>query len=205
MMDKTETPQWVKNVIHTCMGLQRGEKVLVVVDEPLAHARDALLAEAARTAPAELWSYTFPNASRPLDAYPPALLNLLTQADAIILLLAAMDTTKEIPAWNGGKAAIVQGTARAGIGAFIDQGILDREMSADYKQIAAFTSSLAQRLAGSSRARITTRWERICDCRSKAGNGEQIRASCAVAACSATCPPVKSTSRRSKTAPRACW
>ena len=156
MPTKTMTPPWVKNVIHTCMGLQRGEKVLVVVDEPLAHARDALLAEAAQTDPAELWSYTFPKASRPLAAYPSALLDLMTKVDAIILLLAAMDTAKEIPAWNGGKAAIVKGTARAGIGAFIDQGILDLEMSADYKQIAAFTSSLAEWLRGSSSARITT-------------------------------------------------
>ncbi|MCC6298718.1 MAG: aminopeptidase [Anaerolineales bacterium] len=156
MMDKTETPQWVKNVVHTCMGLQRGEKVLVVVDEPLGYARDLLLAEAAQTDPAELWSYTFPNASRPLDAYPSALLNLMTQADAIVLLLASMNPARELPAWNEGKAVIVKGTARAGIGAFIDQSILDLEMSADYEQIAAFTSSLAERLRGSSSARITT-------------------------------------------------
>ena len=51
MTEKTEMPRWVKNVIHTCMGLQRGEKILIVVDEPLGHARDALLAEAAKTDP----------------------------------------------------------------------------------------------------------------------------------------------------------
>lgn len=156
MKDKSETPQWVMNVIHTCMGLQRGEKILVVVDEPLSHARDALLPEAAKTDPAELWSYTFPNASRPFGEYPSALLTLMTQVDAIILLLASMDTAKELPAWNGGKAAIVKGKARAGIGAFIDQSILDREMSVDYEQIAAFTLSLAKRLRGSSTARVTT-------------------------------------------------
>lgn len=155
-MDKSETPQWVTNVVHTCMGLQRGEKVLVVVDEPLGGGRDLLLAEAAKTDPAELWSYTFPNASRPLDAYPSTLLNLMTQVDAIILLLASMNPAKELPFWNEGKAAIVKGTARAGIGAFIDQSILDLEMSADYEQIAAFSSSLAGRLRGSSSARVTT-------------------------------------------------
>jgi hypothetical protein len=51
MTEKTEAPRWVTNVIHTCMGLQRGEKILIVVDEPLGHARDALLAEAAKTDP----------------------------------------------------------------------------------------------------------------------------------------------------------
>lgn len=156
MADKNESPQWVMNIIHTCMGLQRGEKVLVIVDEPLGYARDALLAAAAKTDPAELWSYTFPNASRPFSEYPPPLLALVTQVDAIILLFASMDTTKELPAWNGGKAAIVKGSARGGIGAFIDQSILDREMSADYEQIAAFTSTLAKRLRGSSSAHVTT-------------------------------------------------
>lgn len=156
MTEKTETPRWVTNVIHTCMGLQRGEKILIVVDEPLGYVRDALLAEAAKTDPAELWSYTFPNASRPLAGYPPALLNLMTQVDAIVLLLASTDPPKELPAWNEGKAAIVKGMARAGIGAFIDQSILDLEMSADYEQIAAFTSSLAERLRGSSTAHVTT-------------------------------------------------
>jgi len=156
MKDKSKTPQWAMNVIHACLGLQRGEKILIVVDEPLGYARDILLAEAAKTEPAELWSYTFPNASRPLDAYPSSLLTLVTQVDAVILLLASMDPAKEMPAWNGGKAAIVKGNARAGIGAFIDQSILDREMSADYEQIAALTLSLAERLRGSSTAHITT-------------------------------------------------
>lgn len=156
MTEKTELPRWVMNIIHTCMGLQSGEDVLVVVDEPLAGARDALLAEAAKTEPSELWSYTFPNASRPLKEYPPSLLGMLEQVDAIILLLASVDPPKEMPAWNGGKAAIVKGRARAGIGAFIDQSILDLEMSADYEQIAVFTSSLAERLRGSSNARVTT-------------------------------------------------
>lgn len=156
MSGNGETPRWVTNVIHTCMGLQRGEKILIVVDEPLGHARDALLAEAAKTDPAELWSYTFPNASRPIKAPPIPLLTLMTQVDAIIMLLASMNTTKELSAWNEGKAAIVKGTARAGIGAFIDQSILDLEMSADYEQIAAFTSSLAEKLRGSSTAHVTT-------------------------------------------------
>jgi hypothetical protein len=138
------------------MGVQRGEKVLVIVDEPLGQARDALLAEATKTDPAELWSYTFSNASRPLDAYPAALLNLMTEVDVIILLLASMDAAKELSAWNGGKAVIVKGKARAGIGPYIDQSILDLEMSADYEQIAAFTVSLAERLRGSSSAHITT-------------------------------------------------
>jgi len=156
MTEKTETPRWVTNVIHTCMGLQRGEKILIVVDEPLGYARDALLAEAAQTGPAELWTYTFPNASRPISEYPSPLLALVTQVDAIVFLFASVNQLKESPALLAGRAAIAKGIARAGLGAFIDQSILDLEMSADYEQIAAFTSSLAERLRGSSSARVTT-------------------------------------------------
>lgn len=156
MIEKIETPRWVKNVIHTCMGLQRGEKILIVVDEPLGYARDALLAEAAQTDPAELWSYTFPNASRPLSEYPSPLLALVTQVDAIVFLFASVNQLKESPALLAGRAAIGKGMARTGLGAFIDQSILDIEMSADYGQIAKFTDSLTQRLQGSSIARITT-------------------------------------------------
>ena len=156
MTEKTETPRWVTNVIHTCMGLQRGEKILIVVDEPLGHARNALLAEAAQTDPAELWSYTFPNASRPLSEYPSPLLALVTQVDAIVFLFASVNQLKESPVLLAGRAAIGKGMARTGLGAFIDQSILDIEMSADYGQIAKFTDSLTQRLQGSSIARITT-------------------------------------------------
>ena len=156
MNTNSDTPQWVTNIVHTCMGLQSGEKFLVVVDEPLSHVRDALLIEAIKTESAELWSYTFPNASRPFREYPSSLLTLFTQVDAMVLLLASMDAPKELPAWSAGKAIAINSKARAGWGAFIDQSILDREMSADYEQIAAFTLSLAERLRGSSAARITT-------------------------------------------------
>ena len=155
-MDTNTTPQWVTNIVHTCMALQRGEKLLVVVDEPLSDARDALLTEAIKTGPAELWSYTFPNASRPFREYPASLLTLFTQVDAVVLLLASMDTPKELPAWTAGKVVVLSSRARAGWGAFIDQSVLDCEMSADYEQIAAFTLSLAERLRGSSSAHVTT-------------------------------------------------
>src|SRR5688572_33117260 len=143
MNDNHESPRWVTNIIHTCMGLRSGEKVLIVVDEPLSHARDALIAEAIKTKPAELWSYTFPNASRPFNEYPSSLLTLFTQVDVIVLLLASMDAPKELPAWSAGKAIAINSKARAGWAAFIDQSILDLEMSADYDYIAGLTLLLA--------------------------------------------------------------
>jgi leucyl aminopeptidase (aminopeptidase T) len=155
-MNKNETPHWAANIIRTCMGLQRGEKILIVVDEPLSYARDALLAEAIKAEPGELWSYTFPNAARPFSEYPQGLLMTATQMDIVVLLLASIDPEKEGPAWVAGREALLKSKARAGLGAYIDQSILDLELSADYEQIAAHTLSLAERLRGSSTARITT-------------------------------------------------
>lgn len=155
-MNKNEPPRWVTNIIHTCMGLQRGEKIIFIMDEPLSHARNALLTEAAKASPSELWSYTFPNAARPFSEYPPQLLTTATQMDVVVLLLASLDPVKEHPALHAANQAIMKSNARAGLGVFIDQSILDRELSADYEQIAAFTSALAERLHGSSSARVTT-------------------------------------------------
>lgn len=156
MTTKNESPQWTKNIVHTCMGLQHGEKFLVVVDEPLSHAREAILSEAAKVGLAELWSYTFPNANRPFSEYPPQLVSLMTEMDAIVLLLSTMDMTNEFPAWTAAKTVVMKSEARSGWGTFIDQGVLDNEMSADYEQIATLTSSLAKRLHGSSTAHVTT-------------------------------------------------
>lgn len=155
-MNKNETPHWAMNIIHTCMRLQRGEKILIVVDEPLSNARDYLLTEAVKAEPSELWSYTFPNAARPFSEYPPRLLTTATQMDVVVLLLASIDAEKEISAWVAGREALRKSKARSGLGAYIDQSILDIELSADYEQIAALTLSLAEQLCGSSTARITT-------------------------------------------------
>jgi leucyl aminopeptidase (aminopeptidase T) len=155
-LSTTKSPQWAVNVIRTCMGLQRDEKMLIIVDEPLSHARDILLAEAIHAEPNQLWSYVFPNASRPFNEYPPELLAVATQMDVVVLLLASLDPAIEISAWVAGREVLRKSKARAGLGAYIDQSILDRELSADYEQIAAFTMSLAERLRGSSTVRITT-------------------------------------------------
>ncbi len=155
-MSESITPRWVTNIIHTCMGLQRGEKIIFIMDEPLGHARNALLTEAAKVNPSEIWSYTFPDAARPFSEYPPQLLTTATQMDVIVLLLASLDHVKEHSALHAAVQTIIKSNARTGLGAFIDQSILDCELSADYEQIAAFSSALVERLRGSSSARVTT-------------------------------------------------
>ena len=97
-MSENITPRWITNIIHTCMGLKCGEKIIFIMDEPLGHARNALLTEAAKVNPSEIWSYTFPDAARPFSEYPPQLLTTATQMDVVVLLLAALDPVKEHPA-----------------------------------------------------------------------------------------------------------
>jgi leucyl aminopeptidase (aminopeptidase T) len=150
------SPLWARNILHTCVGVQPGEKVLIVVDEPLNNVRDVLLHEAAAIGPSELWSYTFPDAARPFRTYPQSLIDMALTMDAVILLLSTLDRLIETPAWVAGRAAILKGTARFATGAWIDQGILDHEMSADYEQIDRETNRLADWLTGRSDVHITT-------------------------------------------------
>jgi leucyl aminopeptidase (aminopeptidase T) len=149
-------PRWAANIVRTCMGVQPGEKVLIVVDEPLAFVRDALLGEALAAQPSELWSYTFPDVSRPFTAFPERLLDLAVEADVVVLFLAALDSVTELPAHLAARTAIAQGTARYAVGAYIDRGILEHELSADYDEIAARTRSLAARLQGSATVHLTS-------------------------------------------------
>jgi leucyl aminopeptidase (aminopeptidase T) len=155
-MSTNPSPPWAVNIVHTCLAVQKGEKVLIIVDEPLDYVREALLREAIKANPSEVWSFTFPNAVRPFTQYPPHLLTIATQMDVVVLLLASMDSQKELPAWVAGRESIRKGKARFNAGAYIDQSILDRELSADYEQIAALTLSLADQLRGSSNVHITT-------------------------------------------------
>ncbi len=83
----TARPFWASNLIHTCMHVQQGEKLLIVTDEPLAYVRDTLLAEALTAQPGDMWSYTVPNSTRPLTCLPVRLLDLSKEMDVIITLL----------------------------------------------------------------------------------------------------------------------
>jgi leucyl aminopeptidase (aminopeptidase T) len=146
-----ESPRWAANIVHTCMGVQPGERVLIAVDEPLGAVREAL-----RAGPAELWTYALPDTSRPFPEFPETYVDLASRMDAVILFLASLDPVVELPAPIAARSAISRGRARYAEGAHIDQSILEHELSTDYEQIYALTISLADRLRGSSSVRVTT-------------------------------------------------
>lgn len=150
------SPPWAVNIIHTCMGLQPGEKILIVVDQPLSYMRDALQVEALKADPAELWTYTFPDAARPFAEYPSRLRDLVAQMDVAVRFLSSVDLLQEGPAHHAVLQTIRESEARYGFGVFIDQGILENELSADYQRIADLTQALADWLRGRSSVHITT-------------------------------------------------
>jgi len=149
-------PLWATNIIHTCMGVQSGEKVLIAVDEPLSYVRDALQAEAIKAKPAELWTYTVPDTVRPLSEYPPRFREMIREVDVAIRFLATVDPVKEGSIHLPILAAVRESKVRYGFGSFIDQGILENELSADYHAIADLTLALLGWLDGRSSVHITT-------------------------------------------------
>jgi leucyl aminopeptidase (aminopeptidase T) len=157
--DSTATgrPFWVTNLIHTCLNLQQGEKLLILTDEPLAYVRDALLAEALSAQPSELWSCTLPNSTRPLSGLPAHLLALSKEVDVIIALLETFHAEESTsPTLISDLIALYTGGARVAVGAYITADILEHELSADYQEVANISAALAQRLQGASSIHITT-------------------------------------------------
>jgi leucyl aminopeptidase (aminopeptidase T) len=138
------------------MGVQAGEKVLIAVDEPLGFIRDALQAEALKAEPSELWTYTIPDAMRPISEYPPRFEEMIRQMDVAVRFLSTVDPVKEGSAHIPILAAVRESKVRYGFGSYIDQGILENELSADYHAIADLTLALVDWLDGRSSVHITT-------------------------------------------------
>lgn len=150
------SPIWATNIIHTCMGVQAGEKVLIAVDEPLGFVRDALQAEVLKADPAEVWTYTIPDAVRPFSEYPSRFRDLIAQMNVAVRFLSTADTVKEGPAHHPILGAVRESKVRYGFGAYIDDGILENELSADYQAIADLTLALVDWLDGCESVHITT-------------------------------------------------
>lgn len=150
------SPGWATNIIHTCMGVQPGEKVLIVVDEPLSYLRDALQPEALKAKAAEVWTYTIPDAARPLSEYSSRMQDLMRQVDVAVRFMAHVDAIKEQPAHVAVLQLAREGSVRYGFGSYIDKGILENELSADYQQIASLTTTLADWLSARSTVHIRT-------------------------------------------------
>ena len=148
-------PTWAGNIVHTCMNISAGEKVLLVADQPLATVRTHLVSEVLTADPGQLWCYTLPDVARPLLEYPPLLHQVGAEADAAIVFFADVPS-EETPGRLAFWRTCEQNGTRVGFGAQVDDSILENELSADYRAIAAITRRLKERLQGKDQVRITT-------------------------------------------------
>lgn len=146
---------WAKNIVRTCMNISADENVLLITDQPMAQMRERLMAEILSANPGQVWSYVLSNASRPLIEYPPMLHQLTAHVDAVMVFYASVppeETPGRLAFWGTCRK---NGT-RAGYGAQMDDSILENELSADYREIAAITYRLKERLQGKDRVQINT-------------------------------------------------
>jgi leucyl aminopeptidase (aminopeptidase T) len=147
---------WAKNIVRTCMNISEGEKVLLVTDQPMAEMRECLMAEIVTADPGQVWSYVLSDAERPLLEYPPLLHQVAAGVDAAMVFFSHVppeETPGRIDFW---KTCRENGT-RVGYGAQIDGSILENELSADYREIAAITRRLKELMQSKDKVHITTR------------------------------------------------
>ncbi len=146
---------WAKNIVHTCMNISAGEKVLLITDQPMAQMQERLLPEILAAGPAGVWTYTLPDTARPFLEYPPLLHQVAAQADVAMVFYSYVppeETPGRLAFWRTCR----ENKTRVGYGAQIDDSILANELSADYQTIAVITRRLKDRLQGKEWVHVTT-------------------------------------------------
>lgn len=149
-------PRWVENIVDVCMAIQPGEKVLLITDEPMDIMRKLLVERIAQVGVSELWSYTVPDATRPLPHYPATLYHLAGSVDAVLIFEHRRTPEIETPRALEMVEAVEHGNARFASGPMINLSILEHELSADYHEIASLTNRLWDHLNGRAHVRVTT-------------------------------------------------
>ncbi len=148
--------KWYENVVHVCMGIQPGERVLLITDQALAKEQQQLAQTIEAIKPTELRRWTLPEGERPLKVAPPDLLECARTFDAGIQFLASTNTEEQPYRFSLVQATAEGGKMRFGVGLNIDQAILDNELMANYEEVAAITNKLYEFLQGHSEVRITS-------------------------------------------------
>lgn len=148
--------QWFENVVNVCMGIQPGERVLLITDALLTKEQEQLARTIQAVGNVELRRWTLPDDQRPLKVAPQDILDCARTFDAGIQFLGHT-TNEELPyRFSLIQAASEGSTMRFASGLNIDQAILDHELMADYNEIAAITNKLHDRLDGRSQVHITS-------------------------------------------------
>ncbi len=138
-----------ETALKDCLGVKKGEKLLVVTDELKYNIGAALFKKAGELGASPLLLQI------PVGQYngeePPAeATELMKKADVVVA-----PTTKSLTHTNARREANKTGT-RVGTMPGITKGIMERTMSADYKEIARITKELATKMEKTNEVRVTT-------------------------------------------------
>ena len=147
---------WYENVVRVCMGIQPGERVLLITDKKLAKEQDQLAEIIESLEPAEFIRWTLPEKERPLKTAPDDILEAVRTFDVGIHFLGTTSVEEQPYRLSLVKAAAEGGTIRFSAGLHIDQDIIDNELSADYEEISDITHRLYNHLQGASEVHLTS-------------------------------------------------
>jgi leucyl aminopeptidase (aminopeptidase T) len=147
-------PVWAVNAIR-CLAVAPGERLAVIVDEPLIDA-GLRVCEAANEIGAHVSMSVLPDSSRPIATEDAPFVASLSEVDAVLLWLATTTAAE----FGNHRHSIYQRAQTLGVrvafGAEIDEDVLRYEMSADYDALRVLCAALAVRLEGRRHVRVTT-------------------------------------------------
>jgi leucyl aminopeptidase (aminopeptidase T) len=152
-MSSKERPGWCDNLVRAG-GLRRGERVLVVVDEPLLE-EGAELAAATRQAGAssrvELWS-----GERPLEQPPPQVIARAAEADLVLFMLKAPHSGEAAARFALAETALGHNGRMIFMG-FVDGDLLRGELSKPAPELGEKAQRLIARVRGAKTIRLRGR------------------------------------------------
>jgi hypothetical protein len=146
--------EWAKNVSRTCMNIKPGERVQVWVDEPLIR-QGLVLTKETKAMGAKTLLVVLPDSIRPIEEFSETLLVTSSQTDVLIWWLSKLMSESELGAILPVIPRFTKDGARIGFGVFIDDDILENEMSADYTEISKRTEKLASLIDGGDVVHVT--------------------------------------------------
>jgi len=145
--------KWARNVVRTCMDIKAGERVQVWVDEPLI-GQGLVLVREIKNVGGETLFIVFPDSIRPIEKFPETLSATSRETDVLIWWFNKL-TTSEHPAILSTIARFTGDGARMAGAIFIDDDVLENEMSADYSEISKRTEKLANFIKGGKDVHLT--------------------------------------------------
>jgi len=140
-----------RKVVNTCMGVKRGERVLVVTDPPRIKIGRAIQV-AALEGGTRCFLICMPVTKRHGDEPPPIVAHAMKKSDVVIA-----PTTFSITHTKARRDATAHGARVVTMPAITEEMMGRGAMLADYEKVGRLTKKLAKRLDGRKDIRITTR------------------------------------------------